>query len=96
MPSDDIAAAEQLRAVAHVARELGMRVLVLRVGDVVVQLAEPWGAPMHVAAKPDAYTAPEDEEGVRLQKLRDACKRNLGYVLPDEHLLKMGPAFGAA
>lgn len=88
---DDKTDARRFRAIAEVAKSLGMRVAVLRVGDVHLQLAEPWGAP---AGKVESKPLPPDEE--RTAKLRQAARRSLGYIPPDEQLEKLAPALGVA
>lgn len=83
--------AGRLRAVAQACRDLGMRVTVLRVGDITVQLGEPWGQPIapRAASTMPGEVSAEDEHMEKLRKLSVAC---FGTVLPDEQLRKMGPA----
>jgi hypothetical protein len=80
---------ERLRAVAEACRALGMTVGALKVGDIEVRLALPWGAepkdtPRRRAKREiDSTTSPE------MQALRDASMKQFGRVLPDEKLRAM-------
>jgi hypothetical protein len=87
--------AKRLRAVAEVVRSLGMRVQVLRVGDVTVQMSEPWGSGPEPAPAASEEPAMGPEE-IRMAKLRDVARRSLGRVPSDDELRALAPALGVA
>lgn len=87
--------AARLRAIAAAARELGMQVTVLRVGDITLQLAEPWGESKPARAKqPAPMPADVTPDDIFMQKLRDLSMRNFARLLPDSDLRKLAPIWG--
>ena len=80
--------ADRFRAVAEACKAMGMHVGTLRVGDVEVRLAEPWGPPVPKAERrPRAEDDPNASDEMR--ELRRASRKQFGRILPDENLKAM-------
>ncbi len=80
--------AERFRAVAEACKAMGMHVGTLRVGDVEVRLAEPWGPPVPKAERrPRAEDDPTVSDEMR--ELRRRSRKQFGRVLPDQKLQAM-------
>ena len=96
-----MADAKDLRAVLDVIREYGLATHVVRVGDIVLQLSSPWGAPRKAEEPKPAPTedeklsaeiAPHSAAAARLEKLRELSKAQFGHVYPDKQLEAIAPA----
>ena len=78
---DDV---DRVRAIAELARELGMHVNAIVVGDIRLVLAAPWGPRVQSAPEDSLHPTGDESPPDKLEEARIWARKEFGRSLPDD------------